>query len=505
MRRLKVLGSALGVLAVGGACATSPSGTGSSRFSQSPQVTRMSRAQQVAWRDSVYAQAIADAEGPGARISAQVSSLAGSRRVRAVFSLDADAYVIIGHIDPEGVLRIAFPGDPSTDDGFVRGGKTYQTQEFFAGFNDQYRFRAATNYYRMSPIPRADSYDGGLGYLFIIATWRPMRFDRFRTENKWDTFELADDEYLRDPRPAIYELAALLAGENRETYTVKFARYTTTQSVYAGYSSFSSAYGAMNYCAGYRPFGFAFDPFANPFPSGFAFANAYGYSFSRRGVDYLYDAAFDCYRTRNSGSYYGGPRIAGPIYNPGVVDPRKRALDPEGYRSPMNPRVVGAKSMPSGRAVDAPSGDIPVASPSYRQRGLITSDEEGGRVGVPGRREPRTEARVGQERTRPSIQEMVQRQPTSPTRGDGQAWARAQAPERSSHNPAPRDREPVYSAPRSAPADMGSRGVSSGGYSGSSGTAVSAPPPAASAPPASQSSGPAGSSSSTGTGRPGTP
>ena len=49
--------------------------------------------------------------------------------------------------------------------------------------------------------------------MFVIASWRPMHFERFQTGNIWDSFELTDDSYMRDPRPAIYELATLLAGE----------------------------------------------------------------------------------------------------------------------------------------------------------------------------------------------------------------------------------------------------------------------------------------------------
>src|SRR5688572_24860643 len=126
MRRMLVLGSAVGLLVFSSACATTTGGNGTSSFSATPSTKRLSRQEQVVWRDSVYAQAIADIEGPGASIRAEFSNLAGSRRVRARFNLDADAYVVIGHIDASGVLRIAFPTNPATDDGFVKGNKSYQ-------------------------------------------------------------------------------------------------------------------------------------------------------------------------------------------------------------------------------------------------------------------------------------------------------------------------------------------------------------------------------------------
>src|SRR4051812_3933505 len=89
MRRIRVLGSALGLLVLASACATSTGAPAGSAFSSRPVAKKLSRQEQVAWRDSVYAQAIADVEGPGASIRAEFSSLAGSRRLRAVFGLDA--------------------------------------------------------------------------------------------------------------------------------------------------------------------------------------------------------------------------------------------------------------------------------------------------------------------------------------------------------------------------------------------------------------------------------
>jgi hypothetical protein len=60
---------------------------------------------------------------------------------------------------------------------------------------------------------------------------------------------------MRDPRPAIHELATLLAGENSEAYTVKFARFTDTQRYTPATERTPQPYSA-GYCAGYEPFGF---------------------------------------------------------------------------------------------------------------------------------------------------------------------------------------------------------------------------------------------------------
>src|SRR5262249_51172589 len=149
--------------------------------------------------------------------------------------------------------------------------------------------------FRYSNSRNLDSYDGGLGYAFIIASWRPMHFERFSATGDWDSFQLADPNYMNDPRPAVYELASLLAGENREAYTVKFARYDASTNGMGYYNAYSSlADFNYGYCAGYEPFGYASSPFDT---YGVRTAGAvWGESFYYRGRPYYYDAGGDCYR-----------------------------------------------------------------------------------------------------------------------------------------------------------------------------------------------------------------
>jgi hypothetical protein len=257
------------------------------------------------------------------------------------------------------------------------------------------------------------AYDGGLGYVFVIASWRPMRFDRFRTGNDWDSFDLADANYMRDPRPAIYELATLLAGDNREAYTVKFARFTDTQTIYGGYGTLASAYSA-GYCAGYEPFGFASSPFGL-FGSRMFDPYGYGSNFRYRGTNYYYDAGGDCYRSFGAfGNSYGyGYRI---VQTPVVTTPTRRALAFDGNRPTPTPQALPGHMMPK-TPVTAPSDEGAVSSPEYRHRGLIT--EEASSTG-PVRRQPRVEGSTlgqDQERRRPSLQDMVNRR--GENRNDG--------------------------------------------------------------------------------------
>jgi hypothetical protein len=419
MRRSRVVGVCLGLALVAAACATATGTSSSSRFEVGPSTPSAVRTLGLAERDSVIAQAVADREGPRVSIYAEFTNAASSRRVRANFHLDDDAYVVVGHLDADGILRITFPTQPG-DDGFVRGQHTYHTSEFFAGFADQYRYRAQSAGLFRSTQASFDSYDGGLGYVFIIASWRPMHSEQFSTNGNWDTFEVADADYMRDPRPAIYELASILAGENREAYTVKFARYFDTNRMYSGSSSYSSAFGS-GFCSGYEPLGFGFTAFENRY--NFNPLYAYGTSFNYRGSHYYYDSARDCYRS-SPGFFYGnqyGIAYGSPINSP---PSRPRTFNLEGPRKPGTPRVTPGHLMPlnsGSTGGDVTNAEQTVASPHYRQRGLITTDEPG--TG-PIRRQPRVETRPIDDGARPSIQEMTNRRAVTAHEGSG--WSRSQ-------------------------------------------------------------------------------
>jgi len=335
---------------------------------------------------------LAEREGPRVTVSAEFGNVSygGSRHVRAHVRLDDDAYVLVGQITPDGIVRIVFPEGP-TDDGFLRGRQSYQTAEFFAGFDDQYRYRMATSAFGRFGAATRDSYDNGFGFLFVVASWRPMRFDRFSTGGAWDSFELLDNEYTRDPRPAIYELAALLAGPNREAYTVEFAHYSNTRYAYDGGGlNQSSAYGSR-FCSGFEPLGFASNPF-----SSFSLFNAmlpYGQSFYYRGQYYGYNAFGDCYtiQTPFMRSGYGGYIIAQapPVYPRRIFD--------LGARKPFTPQPPHARlAADAAKATDHTAGAA--VSPVYRSRGLLTSDTPDPRRASGS--EPVT-------RTRPTIQDMV--------------------------------------------------------------------------------------------------
>lgn len=406
MRRSKGLASAIGVLSFAGACAL----PAPSRYEMTPSRAFQSMSRQE--RDSVVAQSIADREGPRVSVRADMTTMSGSRRVRAHFHVDDDAYVVIGHIGPDGVLRIVFPTDPH-DDGFVKGGRSYQTPEFFAGFTDEYAYRIRTSSLFRQTSAEHDSYDGGLGYVFVIASWRPMHVDQFSTEGRWDTFELADIDYLRDPRPAVHELASLLVGDNPEAYTVKFASYMNTLATYAGSSFLNSAYGFAA-CNGFNT-GFGY--FDNLRPLGYYlmsldYTSAYGYDPSLCGYQF--------YRGR-----YTQP-IVQIAQNPGPVQPSKpRAFDPNEKHTRPEPRFPGGR-MPLIKDGATDTGNGTQTSSEYRRRGLITDD---GPSTPPARRHPGVvlDAPLGTTPARPSIQQMVERHASDSHEGwsGSNGWARA--------------------------------------------------------------------------------
>jgi len=419
------------LLAFVSACQT-PGSSGTPSVGVTPQ--SLTPAQKVAMADSMVAQHVADLEGPGASIRAEFANVSGVRRVVASFHLNADAYVLVGHIDADGVLRIVFPLEPG-DDGFVRGNRDYRTPEFFAGFTDQYNARGRQMFrYTSHPI---DAYDGADGYAFIIASWRPMRLDQISTSGNWDTFELADAKYLTDPRPAIYELAAQLAGQNREAYTVEFAKYTTSLPLYGSYANSSAfgGFGGLTYCNGYgQGFGYSFIPASMFIPVSAFTPNGYASSFYSRGQYFYYDDLFDCYRSGYSpGSYPGfygygyGYRVAGNGTGTPVGPTPIRNFTPRDRSPvPMTPSGIGAHTLPTSQHFTASNGtrETPLPSSQYRQRGLITADDPN--TTLPNRRTPVTDPRAGGDtHARPSIQDMVGRRPQNT--GDGSGWSRAQS------------------------------------------------------------------------------
>src|ERR1043166_1404847 len=241
------------------------------------------------------------AGGPRASVFVTYTSYSAARRVQPTFHVDEDAYALVGHMGPDGVVRILFPASPE-DDGFVRAGERRVLPDVFAGFAQEYSYRYRTAALYGARRSQFDSYDGGGGgYVFVVASRRPLQLDRLREGNRWASYEVSDDEYYRDPRPAVYELAQLVGGGTGDAYTVKFASYLSSFAVanYGAPAWSYSAFGDGGFCPGDEPLSY----FMGTGPFG-AFGNlgltwgggAYGRAFMYRGTTYRYDVGRNCYR-----------------------------------------------------------------------------------------------------------------------------------------------------------------------------------------------------------------
>jgi hypothetical protein len=405
-------------------------------------------------------------QGPRVRLHIDYMTLAATGRVRASFDTDDDAYVVAGHLGPDGVLRIVFPATPIAD-GFVRGKQSYPLPEIFVGIGNLYRSTMGFGGYS-APAARFDSYDPGSGFLFAIASWRPMRFDRFALNGKWDTFEVADEIYRRDPRPTIDELAALLAGERGDAYSIEVASYVATQPfAYIGRRWYGASYGA-GYCVGYQPFGNAgirYQPFGvagvgypsvvvAPFvtygwPSGYLVGAPY-----RHG--YALDPATGCYRLYTA-----------PLPRYATNDGRGR---PDAYTPKDTPRPRGGATPPDvhTRPRGAPAeprvevrGASALTQPEYRRREPSTGRDSGLRAAPEYRRPtPIDSYQPPPPRARePGVQERGYTRPTERgLRSEPRTTQPQQEPRSAPPQPEPRTASPrsplpaTRSEPRSEPA-----------------------------------------------------
>jgi hypothetical protein len=245
------------------------------------------------WRripESLPAPLAVDGGGPRVQVHTFYTTVSGSRRVEPSFTADEDAYVVVAHLDAYGRVQVVFPGSPR-DDGFVRRGQSYRVPPFFAGFSSEYAARRRDVLPWRTTTSLHDSYDGGTAYLFVIASRRPLQVDSIADNAKWASYQL-DETYIRDPRSAIQELAAVLA-DGGQAYTITYA----------------TSYASDRYNAyGGNAFDDGFDSFAyNGYSSGLCSSGFSGFGFRRFGFGF----------GRPYGGYsfgYGSPYYASPYY-----------------------------------------------------------------------------------------------------------------------------------------------------------------------------------------------
>jgi uncharacterized protein DUF4384 len=308
--------------------------------------------------------------GPGAQIWT-TDEFGSGNRIRASFRLDDDAYVIVVNVGLDGYANVVFPESPD-DDGFMRGGRTYRLPPFFPGFANNFR---ASRYARLHNATSAydDIYDRYAGYVFIIASWRPMHFQLTEALGLWDDYRLAAHDEKLEPYVVIHRFAdQLVPGPSRD-YTARFARYAAFEGGFGRAGSFAS-------CTYYSP-ALGYFPWWALQTGGSAWIPLYGFGYNLPGSG--------C-RGRFGISVAGFPQVGGPIVKP-PVRPTPAPGSGDTTTKPRHPRprhpVVGSdsgerKSPPRGRRAAVAVDEEPIIDVMNERRDLARRrDRAAGRTG----------------------------------------------------------------------------------------------------------------------------
>ena len=265
--------------------------------------------------------------GPEASVRVEYEGGIFNRRLQALFSVKRPAYVMVAHLGGDGVIRVLFPED-ARESGWVPGGKLFRTDVSSGDYD------AAPGYWFMRPAffrtmgARSDSYDGnGHGFVFMIASSTPLRFDQVSEFGLWNEMELPSYATTGDPRALIRNFAYLLAPNGK--FTLDYA------SSHSSWATYSYANARMDCAMLLGTFGFSPWYFSH---YSFGYFPSYGYT-SYRGLgaspcrdDYYYDR----YRRVAMASWDGapvrpratprGPQT--PVASPKPIDPRSGRRDP---------------------------------------------------------------------------------------------------------------------------------------------------------------------------------
>jgi len=157
---------------------------------------------------------------PRGSVYAQYTGGLTNRTLDARFQVDQDAYVMIGHLAGDGVIRILYPESPKAS-AKVRA-KEWQRSRSTVAYYD-----AVPSLYAFTPVTyrlggaRMDSYDGlGHAFVFMITSKKELDFDAVSDKGFWNNFEVPDYTRLPDPRDAVREFAELVADG---PYALQFA------------------------------------------------------------------------------------------------------------------------------------------------------------------------------------------------------------------------------------------------------------------------------------------
>jgi len=458
----------------------------------------------VASTGSAFSPAVAprttvEADDPPVRISLNSGGYYyQGDRAKVHVRVAEDGYLLVLRADADGRVRVLFPLDPGEDD-FVRGGHDFEL-----------RGRGDRETFYVDDVR-------GTGTILAARSATPFRYDRFVRGDHWDYRVLASDRIQNDAEAGLLDLVDQMADSAHYDYDV--TSYNVGRETYRPYySSYDGYYGPgyyPNYSVGvyfgspyyrrycdpflYDPFfcdSFYYDPFFyDPFSYGVIY-RPYGYGYGCFGNPF-------CYGNRRV--YYGGGgrpftgfTFKRPMPQPPLVLPRQRGPsfgtpvrfnDPRpvnsGFGGRGQPQVDPRRRLPPGTSPDHGSWrrDPPPQSTESRPRssgGTYGGDDNhGGRRDPPQTTESRPRSSGGtysggdngdRRRDPPSSTE-------SRPRSSGGTYSGGDNGERRRDPPPPTESHPRSSGgSASSGGDGGGRGRSGGGWSsGGGGGGRSAP------------------------------
>jgi hypothetical protein len=121
-------------------------------------------------------------------------------RARVYFQTETDGYITVLRVDTDGRIRVLFPREP-WEDNFARGGRNFEVLD------------------RNDDAFSVDDYPG-VGYVFVISSPDPYRYDDFVRGDHWDYRLIADGRVRGDPYVALTDFASQIAGPGEYDYDV---------------------------------------------------------------------------------------------------------------------------------------------------------------------------------------------------------------------------------------------------------------------------------------------
>ena len=271
--------------------------------------------------------------GPEGNVRVEYEGGIFNRRLEALFNVKRPAYVMVAHLGGDGVIRVLFPED-ARETGWIGNGRLYRTDIAQADYD------AAPGYWFMRPTvfrtvgARSDSYDGnGHGFVFMIASSRPLDFGRVSEFGLWNEYESAEYVTTSDPRTVVREYANVVAPHGQ--YTLDYA------SNFSSWSSYSFANSQMDCAILSSGYGF------RPWYATYSIMQGLGYYSmgfpSCRNASYFDYEYWDMVRRRNI-LIAMGPSANGPppttVPDTSIATPKPIAPRP-GRRDPLKPTRDG--------------------------------------------------------------------------------------------------------------------------------------------------------------------